>query len=117
MSIFNGMHDCGPKALLRVSPELEEDKVKEAFTLCSEKWPYGGLNNKEFEIAVKYLDVKHRYSHTEETLQDVLDRKPDRCVALLNGHFIAILDGEVAGREILFGSPSKTKVFCSWTFH
>ena len=115
--LFRSMHDCGPRALLRVVPELQETQIRDAFTLCSEKWPYGGVCNKEFEIAVKHLGVEHRYNHSEETLQDLLDRKPHRCVALLDGHFVAIKDGELEGNEFLLSPPSETKVFCSWTFH
>ena len=122
---FSGLHDCGPRALIRVVPELRETQILEAFLLCSEKWPHGGVSNKEFEIALKYLKVKHHYNSTQETLQDLLDRKPSRCVALLWGHFIAIRDGKVAGREVIGQhsyqffrtTPSEITVYCSWSFH
>lgn len=79
---FCGRHDCGPRSLLRAVPELDPGRVRDAFTLCSEKWPYGGVSNKEFEIAVKFLGLEHKYYGDEETLEDVLDRQPGRCVAL-----------------------------------
>ena len=113
---FHGKHDCGPRSLLRAVPELDPVRARDAFTLCSEKWPYGGVSNREFEIAVKFLGLEHEYCGDEETLKDVLDRQPSRCVALLWGHFIAIRDGQVAGYELLPETPAKTKVVCSWVF-
>ena len=113
---FRGRHDCAPRSLLRAVPELDPGQVLNAFTLCSEKWPYGGVSNKEFEITVKFLGLEHEYCGDEETLEDVLDRKPGRCVALLWGHFIAIRDGEVAGYELLAEKPAETTVVCSWVF-
>ena len=114
--LFHGVHDCGPRALFRAVPELQETKVRDAFSLCSEKWPFGGVSNKEFEIVVKFLGLEHEYCGEEETLEDVLDRRPNRCVALLWGHFIAIRNGEVAGNELLAETPDETKVVCSWVF-
>ena len=113
---FQGKHDCGPRSLLRAVPELDPRRVRDAFTLCSEKWPYGGVSNKEFEIAVKFLGLEHEYWGDEETLGEVLDREPGRCVALLWGHFIAIRDGEVSGYELLSATRPATKVVCSWVF-
>lgn len=113
---FRSLHDCGPRSLLRAVPELDPDQIREAFILCSEKWPYGGVSNKEFEIAVKHLGLEHKYCGEEETLEDVLNRQPSRCVALLWGHFIAIRDGKVAGNELLAGTPTEIKVVCSWLF-
>ena len=113
---LHGRHDCGPRSLLRAVPELDPERVRDAFTLCSEKWPYGGVSNKEFEIVVKFLGLEHEYCGDEETLEDVLDRQPDRCVVLLWGHYIAIRYGEVVGYELLAETPTETKVVCNWVF-
>ena len=51
--VFSGLHDCGPRALIRVVPKLKEAQIREAFLLCSEKWPHGGVSNKEFEDRTK----------------------------------------------------------------
>ena len=116
-SMFCGPHDCGPRALSRVVPELRREQIQSAFVLCSEKWPHGGVSNKEFEMTMKYLQIRHRYSGEQETLQDLLDRNPHRCVALLWGHFVAIRDGKIVGRERLCRPPSEINVVCSWSFH
>ena len=119
---FSGPHDCGPKSLLRVLPDLDPEEVRKAFILASDNWPYGGVNNREFFLIVNYLSknsdisFESEYSHEEESLANLLSRKPSKCVALLKGHFIAILDGEVVGREPLLKPYEETDVVCSWTF-
>jgi len=119
---FSGPHDCGPKSLLRVIPDLDPEKVWEAFVLSCKNWPYGGVSNREFAIATRFLsengdlNLKREYRHETETLADLLGRNPSRCVALLDGHFIAILDGEIVGREPRTEPYEKTEVVCSWTF-
>jgi len=113
---FPGQHDCAPKSLLLAMPEVDSEKVREGLTLCTENWPYGGVTNKEFAIAIKFLGLKHEYHGDEESLENLLSRKPARCVALLWRHFIAIRDGAVAGRELLLKPIARTKVICSWVF-
>ncbi len=123
---FSGMHDCAPRSLLRAVPELDPGKVKRAFSFCARKWPYGGVSNKEFAVAVKFLnkdeklgmniDYRSELTTGKETLAELLERKPSRCVALIWGHFIAIRDGVIAGRELLMGTPEETEVVCSWEF-
>jgi len=119
---FSGKHDCGPRSLLKVAPELDPEEVREAFVLSSENWPYGGVTNREFAISMRFLSMngklsrKYEYRSETESLADLLNRNPARCVALLKRHFIAILDGEVVGRELLLKPHEKTEVVCSWTF-
>jgi len=119
---FSGPHDCGPRSLLRAIPELDTEKVWEAFILSCENWPYGGVSNREFAIATRFLSengnltLKRNYRHEGESLADLLGRKPSKCVALLDGHFIAIVEGEIAGREIRLKPYEKTEVVCSWIF-
>lgn len=119
---FSGPHDCGPKSLLLIAPELDPEKVWRAFSLSSENWPYGGVTNREFSIAIRLLagegdfSRENEYRSEDESLADLLSRKPARCVALLNGHFIAVLDGGIVGWGWPIKSYEETEVVCSWTF-
>ena len=90
--------------------------IVEAFGFCTENWPYGGVTNKEFQIALKYLKAETHYSTDLETLGALLGSRPARCVALLPGHFIAIVNGEIVGRDTHLRWSSSTTVYCHWTF-
>ena len=112
--IGEGPHDCALTSLYWAAPSLPEKKIKEAFLHCSENWPYGGITNKEFAIALKHLGVIHGYSHRVETLGDVVQRRHARCVVLLHGHYAALLNGRLAGKDAIFTWPSSSVVYCYW---
>ena len=86
-------------SLYWAAPALPETRIFDAFNVVAAKWPYGGITNKEFAIAVKYLNVDAAYSTDVNTLAALLASKPALCVALLHGHFIAIVDGAIAGHD------------------
>lgn len=112
-SIGQQLHDCALTSLYWAVPWLPESKIVEAFGFCAANWPYGGVTNKEFSIALKYLDVPYTYSDKTETLSDLLSRRPTKAVALLHGHFISIHRGQVDESRHW---PIDTTVYCCWTF-
>ena len=116
VALGGGPHDCALTSLYWAVPTLSEDRIREAFQYCAEHWPYGGVTNTEFAVALKYLEVQHRYCSETESLDALLARKPMRCVALLPYHFIAILDGRVAGKDANRVGDPTTTVYCSWVF-
>lgn len=111
-----GDHDCAPASLYWAAPWIPESRIAEAFLFCAENWPYGGVTNKEFQIVLRYLGAEGYYSADSETLGALLARNPDRCVALLHGHFIAIVDGKIVGRDARHAWDLSTEVYCHWTF-
>lgn len=115
-TLGSGNHDCAPASLYWAAPMISEGRITEAFLFCSENWPYEGVTNKEFQIAVKYLGIGSEYSATSETLGALLVRNPSRCVALLHGHFIAIVNGKIVGRDARRTWNLSTEVYCHWTF-
>ena len=106
-------HDCALTSLYWAVPRLSESKIVEAFGFCAATWPYGGVTNKEFSVALKYLDIAYTYSDKTETLGDLLGRRPTKAVALLHGHFISIHRGRVDESR---NWPADTTVYCCWTF-
>ena len=114
--IGDGPHDCALASLFWAAPALSEAEIIETFNVATESWPYGGVTNKEFAIALKYLKVDSAYSNEVNTLKALLALKPPRCVALLRGHFIAIVDGAIVGRDAHRELPPDTRVYCHWTF-
>ena len=104
-------------SLLGRPPGFSESRISEAFGFCADNWPYGGVTNKEFAIALKYLEADSRYCDKKETLGGLLKRRPARCVALLHGHFIAILNGKPVGRDRHLANRPNATVYCHWTFH
>ena len=114
--IGQGQHDCALSSLYWAVPSIPEPLIVEAFNLAAENWPYGGVTNKEFAIALKYLKVDSGYSTDITTLEELLIDQPGRCVALLRRHFVAIVDGVIVGPDAdRYWSPG-THVYCRWTF-
>lgn len=112
-SIGQQPHDCALTSLYWAVPWLPESKIVEAFGFCAADWPYGGVTNTEFSIALNYLGVPYTYSHKTETLGDLLGRRPTKAVALLHGHFISIHRGRI---DELQHWPTDTTVYCCWIF-
>ena len=112
-----GDHDCAPASLYWAAPWIPESRITEAFLFCAENWPYGGVTNKEFQIALEYLGTGSDYSADSKTLGELLAEKPGRCVALLHGHFIAIINGKIVGRDARHAWDLTVEVYCHWTFH
>ena len=109
-------HDCALASIYWAAPWIPEVHIVEAFEFCTENWPYGGVTNKEFAIALKYLNAEACYYANTETLGALLNRNPVRCVALLHGHFIAIVNGKPVGRDAHLTWDPKSTVYCHWTF-
>lgn len=109
-----GDHDCAPLSLYWAAPWIPECRIYDAFLACAENWPYGGVTNKEFQIALKYLEIECFYSAKSESLGKLLARKPSRCVCLLHGHFIAVIRGKIVGRDTYRAWSPSTEVYCHW---
>ena len=116
-TIGKGEHDCALVSLYWAAPWIPENRIVEAFGFCAENWPYGGITNKEFQIALKYLKVQSHYATDLESLGALLGSRPASCVALLPRHFIAIVNGEIVGRDAQLRWSLSTAVFCYWAFH
>ena len=116
LRIGNGHHDCALSSLYWAMPALSESDIVEAFNACCYTWPHGGVTNKEFAIALKYLGVDSHYSKSIDTLGQLLSRNPSMCVALLHRHFIAIVDGAIVGQDANRDLPPDARVYCHWTF-
>ena len=110
----HGPHDCGPASLYRVVPWLSEESIREAFLYGAETWPHGGVTNRDFQIALKYLKLDAHYSDIKETVGSLLAKNPPRCVALLPGHYIGIIDGRVLPPD--GGMSHGATVHFRWTF-
>lgn len=115
-TIGEGVHDCALASLYWATPWIPEVHIVDAFKFCTENWPYGGVTNKEFAIVLKYLNADACYYPDTETLRSLLNRKPVRCVALLHGHFVAIVNGKLVGRDAHLTWDLNSTVYCHWTF-
>ena len=113
--IGHGQHDCALSSLYWAVPAISESEIIKAFNLAADTWPYGGVTNKEFAIALKYLKVESRYSTGINALGALLDARLGKCVALLDRHFIPIVDGKIAGRDAHRHWSPETHVYCHWT--
>lgn len=116
VEIGDGDHDCALASLYWAAPRIPESQIIEAFGFCAEDWPYGGVTNKEFQIVLKFLKVENHYCANTETLGALLNKHPNRCVALLPYHFIAIVNGEIVGRDAQLVLSHNTTVYCHWLF-
>ena len=111
-----GIHNCALSALYWTVPCLSENHIEEAFGYATENWPYAGITNKEFAIALQYLKIYSCYSPKKEKLVELLDKRPIRCVALIPGHYIAIVKGKIVGADARITWNPNTIVYCTWTF-
>ena len=113
----NGPHDCALTSAYWAAPKLSEPNILEAFGYCTENWPFAGITNKEFAIALSYLKVSTTYCGKKGTLESLLKRRPKRCVALLRGHFIPILKGKLIAHDQHYLNRPHSTVYCYWIFH
>ena len=67
-TIGAGDHDCALASLYWAAPSIPENRIVEAFGFCTDNWPYGGVTNKEFQIALKYLKAESYCSTDLKTL-------------------------------------------------
>lgn len=116
VKIGRGQHDCALSSLYWAAPGIAESDIVDAFNVVADSWPYGGITNKEFAIALKHLRVNGAYSTDLKTLGALLATKPAKCVALLHGHFIPIVDGVIVGGDAYRPWAPDTHVYCHWTF-
>ena len=117
VSQFNGPHDCGIRALLKVVPDLPHEKVKEAFMHCCEWWPYGGITNKEFNIALRYLKIFDHFVYDDRDnmcIGEFISDYQNNYILLLHGHFTFIRNGKIQDAPFYTNSKSDEKVYCSW---
>lgn len=110
-------HDCALTSLYWAAPWISQARILEAFDYCTQNWPYAGITNTEFAIALKYLKTPTRYSDDPQTLGSLLRRKPYRSVALLHGHFIPIVNAKIVGSDARRSWATDIEVYCHWTFH
>tara|TARA_X000000950_G_scaffold289319_1_gene411934 strand:+ start:5835 stop:7157 length:1323 start_codon:yes stop_codon:yes gene_type:complete len=95
---FNGLHDCGPRALMTVLPDLQRDKVEAAFKDCSDEWPYGGVTNVEFTTVLRHLNLFELFTyHAGDNLKlsDFTQEDNKFAVLLITGHFTVIKNGKI----------------------
>ena len=114
--IGSGQHDCALSALYWAAAAIPESDIVDAFNSATKTWPYGGVTNKEYAIALRVLRVDSSYSTKINTLGELLRTKPKRCVALIHGHFIPIVDGVIVGRDGRHCWSCDEQVYCHWTF-
>lgn len=116
LQIGSNQHDCALSSLYWAVPSIPESSIVHAFTIATDTWPYGGVTNKEFAVALKCLEIESDYSTEINTLGALLATNPARCVALLHGHFVPIVDGVIIGHDAgRFWLPN-THVYCHWMF-
>ena len=114
----DGNHDCALVALYWAVPSILEDQIFNALGFCTDAWPYGGVTNKEFTISLNYLKVPYSYFNCpSDTIGSLLDKKKKRCVALIHGHFVAIVNGTIVGDDAHRMWDTNAKVYCYWCFH
>ena len=114
--IGDGQHDCALSSLYWAVPSVPEPVIARAFNEATDTWPYGGVSNKEFAIALNRLGVDSDYSRVPIALGALLAAKPAKCVALVHGHFIPIVNGVIVGRDAHRSWPPDTHVYCRWMF-
>ena len=113
---IQGKHDCALRALYIMLPDTPIEGMINAFTNCCEWWPYRGVSNKEFNIALASLKIKDRFEYADPeaiTLGHLLKRKKDIFIALVYGHYTVVSRGVVLDKHADYYG-AKQKVYCYW---
>ena len=111
---LSGKHECSVNMLLNVMPKLDQDQVVDAFKKCCNLYPYNGVTNKEFNIALRYLKIidKFEYDDSDDlVVRDFLERKKDTFILLIHGHFTVVMKGKILDAMYI---TETSKVYCSW---
>ena len=113
---FYGMHGCGPNALVGVCPKLKHEDVTYAFKHSSRLWPYGGVSNREFNIALRVLKIRDSFRYKEEKramIKDFIARNNETFILLLDNHFTIVKKGVI---EDTCNMQKERRVYHSWKF-
>ena len=115
--IFSGPHDCSLVALMVVMPDLQINKVKSAFMLCCKRWPYAGVNNKDFNVSLRHLGIFDNFEYDDsenQTVRTCLQKKKRPTILLIDGHFFVIRGGKIYDEYFSNYITGNTKVYFSW---
>lgn len=110
-------HDCGLRALSTVLPELAINDIVAAFMHSCEWWPHRGVTNKEYNIALSYLNVKDKFEYVVPeglTISDLQRDNLETYIVLLYGHYTVVCSGCVVDRFIQSDIFSSSEVVCYW---
>ena len=111
---IQGPHDCALRALYITLPDTPVESMINSFTNCCEWWPYQGVTNKEFNIALASLKIKNRFQYVASestTLNHLSKRKKDTFIALIYGHYTVVSKGVLLDNYV--GSATQ-KVYSYW---
>lgn len=111
-----GKHNCAPMALAEVMPNLSADRILQGFSECCDKWPYGGVTNKEFNITLRHLDLfeKFKYDDSDKRImKHFLCRRNEVFILLILGHFTVVRNGKIYD-NVIYTKCINDKVYCSW---
>ena len=98
MTFFNGPHDCSVRSLLLVMPELDYEEVRKNFLNCTDKYPYGSVTTRDFNIVLRVMKIFDKFEHGKangKTIWDFADDRENTYILLLEGHFTIVSDGKV----------------------
>lgn len=98
MTSFNGPHDCSVRSLLLVMPELDYEEVRKNFLNCTDKYPYGSVTTRDFNIVLRVMKIFDKFEHGKangKTIWDFADDKENTYILLLEGHFTVVSDGKI----------------------
>ena len=111
---FNGVHDCGPRALCKVLPSLKWSSVHKAFSASASLWPNCGVSNEDMNKAIKILKLEKRFEykkHGGEPIGSFIDNSKDSFIILIENHYAVIINRKVVDDPLLHRD---IKVYHSW---
>ena len=114
---IQGKHDCALRALYITLPSTSVEDMISTFTNCCEWWPYRGVSNKEFNIALASLKIKDSFEYIAPEsimLGQLLKRKKDTFIVLVYGHYTVISSGIILDKYADYYDRTQQKVYCCW---
>ena len=114
--IFNGLHDCGIRALLVIFPRVSREKIHNTFMNCCDEWPYNGIADTEFNVGLRQLGLYERFEYkiTNVPIKTLLIDTQHSYIALIPGHYTVVRAGKIVDSDSPNGISPSTPILAYW---
>lgn len=117
--MFEGLHDCGPRALCRILPHLKHSEVRNTFLHTDSLWPYEGLNNRDMNVALRSLGIRHKFEYKEyldgEDMSYFINLRNCTFILLIRDHYTVVSNGKILDNSLSNSNRvNKIQVYHSW---
>ena len=95
--LLNEDHSCALVAFAQAFPHFQASQIVVAFGQCCEKWPNDGVENVDFNIVARHLDVFNKLKYDDTSGRKIADFRHRRktYIILIYGHYTVMCNGKI----------------------